>query len=38
MVTDMNGGPDSLHSGHILAANEHLHGPVLKLLKDAAKG
>ena len=38
MVTDLNGGTDMLHGGHILAANEHLHAPVLKLLKDAAKG
>ena len=37
MVTDMDGGVDPLGKGHILATNEHLHAPVLKLLKDAAR-
>jgi len=39
VVTDLSGGADALLGGTILAANEHLHAPVLKLLKDgAAKG
>jgi len=39
VVTDLNGGTDALFGGTVLAANEHLHAPVLKLLKDgAAKG
>jgi myo-inositol-1(or 4)-monophosphatase len=37
VVTDINGGADALTGGTILATNENLHQPVLKLLKDAAK-
>ncbi|MEI9994988.1 MAG: inositol monophosphatase family protein [Rhizomicrobium sp.] len=37
VVTDLGGGADALHGGTILATNEHLHQPVLKLLKDAGK-
>jgi myo-inositol-1(or 4)-monophosphatase len=37
MATDLNGGTDYLTGGTLLATNEHLHQPVLKLLKDAAK-
>jgi myo-inositol-1(or 4)-monophosphatase len=37
IVTDLNGGAEALHSGHILATNEPLHPQILKLLKDAAK-
>jgi len=37
VVTDLNGGTDALHGGTILATNEHLHQPVLKLLKEAGK-
>ncbi len=37
VVTDLNGGADALNGGQILAANEHLHAPVLKLLKDAGR-
>ncbi|HEY0106385.1 MAG TPA: inositol monophosphatase family protein [Rhizomicrobium sp.] len=36
VVTDLGGGTDALHGGTMLATNEHLHAPVLKLLKDAA--
>jgi myo-inositol-1(or 4)-monophosphatase len=39
VVTDLGGGADMLFGGTILASNEHLHAPVLKLIKDgAAKG
>ena len=34
VVTDLKGGADALFGGTILATNEHLHAPVLKLLKD----
>jgi myo-inositol-1(or 4)-monophosphatase len=37
VVTDLGGGADVLTGGTILATNENLHSPVLKLLKDAAK-
>ncbi|MEI9888628.1 MAG: inositol monophosphatase family protein [Rhizomicrobium sp.] len=36
VITDLDGGTKVL-DGQILAANEHLHPQVLKLLKDAAK-
>jgi myo-inositol-1(or 4)-monophosphatase len=34
MISDLNGGSDVL-GGHVLAANEHLHPQLLKLLKSA---
>jgi len=37
VVTDLNGGTDYLTGGTMLATNEHLHQPVLKLLKEAGK-
>ena len=37
VVTDLNGGTDYLTGGTLLATNEHLHQPVLKLLKEAGK-
>ncbi|MEJ0026920.1 MAG: inositol monophosphatase family protein [Rhizomicrobium sp.] len=37
VVTDLAGGPDALNGGQILASNEYLHAPVLKLLKDAGR-
>jgi myo-inositol-1(or 4)-monophosphatase len=36
MVSDLNGGQDMLAGGAILAANEHLHPQLLKLLKGVA--
>ncbi|MDE2181902.1 MAG: inositol monophosphatase [Alphaproteobacteria bacterium] len=38
MVSDADGGPRMLESGHILAANEVLHPQILKLLKGAVAG
>jgi myo-inositol-1(or 4)-monophosphatase len=38
VVTDMNGGANALTDGTLLAANEPLHQPILKLLKDASSG
>src|SRR6201996_2945931 len=37
VVTDMDGRPRMLESGHILASNESLHPQFLKLLKDAGR-
>ena len=37
VVTDLKGGERMLQSGDILAANEHLHPQLLKLLKAAGK-
>ncbi|MBS0472689.1 MAG: inositol monophosphatase [Proteobacteria bacterium] len=37
VVTDLNGGGDALMGGTLLAANESLHRPILKMLKDAAR-
>ena len=37
VATDLKGGERMLQSGDILAANEHLHPKVLKLLKSAGK-
>jgi len=34
-VTDIDGGHDMLKSGNILAANDHLHPPLARLLKEA---
>lgn len=34
-VTDFDGKGDMLISGDVVAANDHLHRPLLKLLKDA---
>jgi myo-inositol-1(or 4)-monophosphatase len=35
IVTDLAGGSNMLETGHILAANDALHPPMLKLLKGA---
>src|ERR1700722_577943 len=35
-VTDVAGGNDMLRSGNVLAANDHLHQPLARLLKEAA--
>lgn len=34
-VTDIAGGHEMLRSGNVLAANDHLHQPLARLLKDA---
>jgi myo-inositol-1(or 4)-monophosphatase len=34
MVSDLSGGADMLAKGSVLAANEHLHPQLLKLLKS----
>jgi myo-inositol-1(or 4)-monophosphatase len=34
-VTDINGGNDMMKSGNVLAANDHLHAPLAKLLKES---
>ena len=34
-VTDMAGGTEMLKSGDVIAANDHLHAPLNKLLKEA---
>jgi myo-inositol-1(or 4)-monophosphatase len=34
-VTDMAGGHDMLRTGDVLAANDHLHQPLARLLKEA---
>ena len=34
-VTDMDGGADILASGNVLAANDHLHMPLSRLIKSA---
>jgi myo-inositol-1(or 4)-monophosphatase len=34
-VTDINGGSDVLKTGNVLAANDHLHGPLAKLIKES---
>jgi len=34
-ITEITGGPDVLASGNILAANDHLHLPLTRLLKQA---
>ena len=34
-VTDFQGGSKMLDNGEIVAANDHLHQPMLKLLKSA---
>ena len=33
--TDIAGGSEMLVTGNILAANDHLHQPLARLLKDA---
>jgi len=33
-VTDLDGGHDMLKTGNVLAANDHLHQPLAKLLKE----
>jgi hypothetical protein len=33
MVTDLRGGTDMLTQGTVLASNEYLHAPLLKLIK-----
>ncbi|MGQ0740902.1 MAG: inositol monophosphatase family protein [Alphaproteobacteria bacterium] len=38
IVTDLEGGQRMLEKGHLLAANEALHGPMLALLKRAGIG
>ncbi|MFL5240132.1 MAG: inositol monophosphatase family protein, partial [Rhizomicrobium sp.] len=35
-VTDLKGGDRMLQTGDVLAANEHLHPQLLKLLRAAA--
>ena len=37
VVSDLNGGPDMLEGGTILAANDALHPQMLKLIKAAGK-
>lgn len=34
IVSDLASGQDMLTNGHILASNGHLHGPLLKILRD----
>jgi myo-inositol-1(or 4)-monophosphatase len=34
-ITDLSGGHDMLVSGDVLAANDHLHAPLARLLKQA---
>ncbi len=34
-VSDIEGGADMLKNGNVLAANDHLHAPLAKLLKEA---
>ena len=34
-VTDINGGSDVLKTGNVLAANDHLHGSLAKLIKES---
>ena len=36
-VTDMAGGTGMLKSGDVIAANDHLHAPLSKLLKEALR-
>jgi myo-inositol-1(or 4)-monophosphatase len=36
-VTDVEGGHDVLKSGNVLAANDQLHAPLAKLLKEALR-
>ena len=33
-VTDINGGNDMMKSGNVLAANDHLHAQLAKLLRE----
>ena len=37
-VTDLEQGPNMLKTGGILAANDHLHGPLAELLRKAGRG
>jgi myo-inositol-1(or 4)-monophosphatase len=34
-ATDIDGGSDVLKTGNVLAANDHLHGPLAKLIKES---
>jgi len=34
-VTDINGGNDMMKSGNVLAANDHLHAQLAKLLRES---
>jgi myo-inositol-1(or 4)-monophosphatase len=38
VVTDLKGGDKVLETGDVLATNEKLHLPLLKLLRDAGRG
>ena len=37
VVTDLDGGAEMLETGHILAANEVLHRPMLELIRSAGR-
>jgi myo-inositol-1(or 4)-monophosphatase len=37
LVSDLSGGQAMLEEGTVLGSNGHLHGPLLKLLRDGAR-